>query len=177
MSTQLEDYYKTPKEVAEALKVKDLQTLIRGLSKLRTQLTIAVKNRVDPTEKHTRPLVEYCQSCTDSHELSNLWDYQASTNIQDLECMLPDIVGLFMRLCTTPVVRSYGIQLIQTVLQRQMKYIYRGISSMRIPHCQSTYRLLTSMVSFNESTARDLFTTFNFQAEVSLRLVDGFGAC
>ncbi len=28
--TQLEDYYKTPKEVAEALKVKDLQTLIRG---------------------------------------------------------------------------------------------------------------------------------------------------
>ncbi|GAN07719.1 hypothetical protein MAM1_0173d07222 [Mucor ambiguus] len=169
MSTQLEDYYKTPKEVAEALKVKDLQTLIRGLSKLRTQLTIAVKNRVDPTEKHTRPLVEYCQSCTDSHELSNLWDYQASTNIQDLECMLPDIVGLFMRLCTTPVIRSYGIQLIQTVLQRQMKYIYRGISSMRIPHCQSTYRLLTSMVSFNESTARDLFTTFNFQAEGFLR--------
>lgn len=30
MSTQLEDYYKTPKEVSEALKVKDLQTLIRG---------------------------------------------------------------------------------------------------------------------------------------------------
>lgn len=28
--TQLEDYYKAPKEVAEALKVKDLQTLIRG---------------------------------------------------------------------------------------------------------------------------------------------------
>lgn len=81
--------------------------------------------------------------------------------------MLPDIVGLFMRLCTTPIIRSYGIQLIQAVLQRQMKYIYRGISSMRIPHCQSTYRLLTSMVSFNESTARDLFTTFNFQAEVS----------
>ncbi|CEP11420.1 hypothetical protein [Parasitella parasitica] len=169
MSTQLEDYYKTPKEVAEALKVKDLQTLIRGLSKLRTQLTIAVKNRVDPTEKYTRPLVEYCQSCPDSHELNNLWDYQASTNIQDLECMLPDIMGLFMRLCTTPIIRSYGIQLIQTVLQRQMKYIYRGISSMRIPHCQSTFRLLTSIVSFNESTARDLFTTFNFQAEGFLR--------
>lgn len=102
MSTQLEDYYKTPKEVSEALKVKDLQTLIRGnpclwlwftretnfdilflcigLSKLRTQLTIAVKDRVDPTEKYTRPLVEYCQSCTDSHELNNLWDYQASVS-------------------------------------------------------------------------------------------------
>ncbi|KAI8647125.1 ribosome 60S biogenesis N-terminal-domain-containing protein [Parasitella parasitica] len=169
MNTQLEDYYKTPKEVAEALKVKDLQTLIRGLSKLRTQLNIAVKSRVDPTEKYTRPLVEYCQSCTDSQELSSLWDYQASTNIQDLECMLPDIVGLFIKLCTTPIVRSYGIQLIQTVLQRQMKYIYRGISSMRIPHCQSTYRLLTSIVAFNESTARDLFTTFNFQAEGFLR--------
>jgi predicted RNase H-like nuclease len=78
--TQLDDYYKTPKEVSEALKVKDLQTLIRGirellqlnlsvqltfflkgLSKLRTQLTIAIKNRVDPTEKYTKPLVEYCQ--------------------------------------------------------------------------------------------------------------------
>ncbi|KAI8087542.1 ribosome 60S biogenesis N-terminal-domain-containing protein [Thamnidium elegans] len=167
--TELEDYYKTPKEVAEALKVKDLQTLIRGLSKLRTQLTIAIKTRVDPTEKYTKPLVEYCQSCTDSRDLNNLWDYQASTNTQDLECMLPDIIGLFMRLCTTPVIRSYGIQLIQAVLQRQMKFIYRGISSMRIPHCQSTYRLLTSMVSFNESTARDLFTTFNFQADGFLR--------
>lgn len=30
-NTLLEDYYKTPKEVAEALKVKDLQTLIRGI--------------------------------------------------------------------------------------------------------------------------------------------------
>lgn len=49
-----------------------------GLSKLRTQLTIAVKVRVDPTEKYTRPLVEYCQSCTDCHELSSLWDYQTS---------------------------------------------------------------------------------------------------
>ncbi|OBZ90827.1 hypothetical protein A0J61_01133, partial [Choanephora cucurbitarum] len=167
--TQLEEYYKTPKEVAEALKVKDLQALIRGLSRLRSQLTFAVRIRVDPTEKHTRPLVEYCQSCPDSHDLNSLWDYQASSNIQDLECMLPDIVGLFIRLCTTPVIRSYGIQIIQTILQRQMKYIYRGISSMRIPHCQSTFRLLTSIVSFNESTARDFFTTFNFQAEGFLR--------
>ncbi|KAI9486447.1 MAG: ribosome 60S biogenesis N-terminal-domain-containing protein [Benjaminiella poitrasii] len=168
-TTQLEDYYKSPKEISEALKVKDLQSLIRGLSKLRTQLSIAVKIRVDPTEKHTRPLVEYCQSCTDSHDLNNLWDYQASANIQDLECMLPDIVGLFIKLCTTPIIRSYGLQIIQTILQRQMKYIYRGISSMRIPHCQSTFRLLTSIVSFNESTARDLFTIFNFQAEGFLR--------
>ncbi|KAI8376770.1 ribosome 60S biogenesis N-terminal-domain-containing protein, partial [Choanephora cucurbitarum] len=167
--TQLEEYYKTPKEVAEALKVKDLQALIRGLSRLRSQLTFAVRIRVDPTEKHTRPLVEYCQSCPDSHDLNSLWDYQASSNLQDLECMLPDIVGLFIRLCATPVIRSYGIQLIQTILQRQMKYIYRGISSMRIPHCQSTFRLLTSIVSFNESTARDFFTTFNFQAEGFLR--------
>lgn len=80
--------------------------------------------------------------------------------------MLPDIIGLFIQLSTTPIIRSYGIQVIQTILQRQMKFVYRGISSMRIPHCQSTYRLLTSIVSFNESTARDLFTTFNFQADV-----------
>lgn len=32
--TQLDDYYKTPKEVSEALKVKDLQTLIRGIRDL-----------------------------------------------------------------------------------------------------------------------------------------------
>ncbi|RCI06414.1 hypothetical protein CU098_010660 [Rhizopus stolonifer] len=168
-TTQLEEYYKTPKEVAEALKVKDLQALIRGLSRLRSQLAIAVKVRVDPTEKYTRPLVEYCQACADSHDLNSLWDYQASSNIQDLECMLPDIIGLFIKLSTTPVIRSYGVQLIQVILQRQMKYIYRGISSMRIPHCQSTFRLLTSIVSFNESTARDFFTTFNFQAEGFLR--------
>lgn len=88
--------------------------------------------------------------------------------------MLPDIIGLFMRLSTTPIIRSFGVQLIQTVLQRQMKYIYRGITSMRIPHCQSTYRLLTSMASFNESTARDLFTTFNFQADVIIAMLNMF---
>lgn len=75
---QLEDYYKTPKEVSDALKVKDLASLTKGLSKLRSQLSFAVKDRVDPTEKHTRPLVEYAQSCTDSHEINSLWDYQAS---------------------------------------------------------------------------------------------------
>jgi hypothetical protein len=32
--TQLDDYYRTPKEVSEALKVKDLQTLIRGIRDL-----------------------------------------------------------------------------------------------------------------------------------------------
>lgn len=81
--------------------------------------------------------------------------------------MLPDIVGLFIKLCTTPVIRSFGLQIIETILSRQMKYIYRGISSMRIPHCQSTFRLLTAMASFNPSTTRELFITFNFQAEVT----------
>lgn len=61
------------------MSLKSVSTI--GLSKLRTQLTIAIKTRVDPTEKYTRPLVEYCQSCTDSHELSNLWDYQASVSV------------------------------------------------------------------------------------------------
>lgn len=32
--TELEDYYKTPKEVAEALRVKDLPTLIKGIISL-----------------------------------------------------------------------------------------------------------------------------------------------
>lgn len=30
MSDQLEEYYKTPQEVSEALKVKDLQSLTKG---------------------------------------------------------------------------------------------------------------------------------------------------
>jgi hypothetical protein len=47
-----------------------------------------------------------------------------------------------------------------------MKYVYRGLSSVRIPQCQATFRLLTSMASFNQSTTKDLFATFNFQAEV-----------
>ncbi|CAO3703075.1 unnamed protein product [Rhizopus stolonifer] len=142
----IEEYYKTPKEISEALKVKDLTSLTKGLSRLRAQLTFALKDCIDPTEKQTRPLVEYAQFCTNCHEINNLWDYQASTNIQDLECMLPDIVGLFIRLCKTPVIRSFGSQIIETVLSRQMKYIYRGISSMRIPQCQSTFRLMTAMV-------------------------------
>ncbi|KAI9259929.1 ribosome 60S biogenesis N-terminal-domain-containing protein [Sporodiniella umbellata] len=170
MSTaQSEEYYKTPKEISEALKVKDLASLTKGLSKLRAQLNFAVKDRVDPTEKQTRPLVEYAQSCNDCYEINNLWDYQASTNIQDLECMLPDIVGLFIKLCKTPVIRTFGTQIIETILTRQMKYIYRGISSMRIPQCQSTFRLMTAMVSFHQTMAREFFSTFNFQTEGFLR--------
>lgn len=77
-AAQSEEYYKTPKEISEALKVKDLVSLTKGLSRLRAQLTFAVKDRIDPTEKQTRPLVEYAQSCTDCYEINNLWDYQAS---------------------------------------------------------------------------------------------------
>ena len=80
--------------------------------------------------------------------------------------MLPDIVGLFIKLSKTPIIRSFGTQIIETILQRQMKYIYRGISSLRIPHCQSTFRLLTAMSSFNQAMTRELFSTFNFQTEV-----------
>ncbi|KAI8968983.1 ribosome 60S biogenesis N-terminal-domain-containing protein [Mycotypha africana] len=162
---KLEEFYTTPKEVANALRIKDLQSLIKGLVVLRAQLSHATRVRVDPMEKYTRPLVEYCQSCSDSHDLNGLWDYQASSNIQDMECMVPDIIGLFIRLCTTPIIRSYGLQIVQTILQRQMKLIYRGVSSMRISQSQSTFKLMTSIVSFNDSAARDFYTTFNFQAE------------
>ncbi|CAO3630578.1 unnamed protein product [Cunninghamella echinulata] len=46
-----------------------------------------------------------------------------------------------------------------------MKSIYRGISSMRVPQCQSSFRVLIAICSFNENSARDLFQIFNFQAE------------
>ncbi|KAI8980871.1 ribosome 60S biogenesis N-terminal-domain-containing protein [Pilobolus umbonatus] len=164
-NTHLAEYYTTPEDIANILKTKDATLLLKGLTTLKNQLTIAVQDRVDPTEKHTRPLVEYVQSCEDSHVLSQLWDHQVATNAQNLECIVPEVIALFMYLCTTPIIRSYGLQLIQTVLQRQMKYVYRGISSARIPQCKSTLKLLTAIVSFNQSTANDLLSIFNFQAE------------
>ncbi|KAI9011983.1 ribosome 60S biogenesis N-terminal-domain-containing protein [Phycomyces nitens] len=163
------DYYRKPAEIAEALKVCDIETMVRALGKLRTQLSNAIRGRVDPMVKSTRPLVEYVQGCSDCGDLTRLWDYQSTTHIQNLECIVPDIISMFIRLCMTPIIRAFGLQLIQTILEKQMKYIYRGICSMRIPQCQSTFKLLTSICSFNQSTARDLFHSFNFQTEGFLR--------
>lgn len=53
----------------------NLQSLV--LSVLKDQLIEATKVRVEPAAKHTRPLVEYIQSCdNDVHDLIDLWDYQ-----------------------------------------------------------------------------------------------------
>ncbi|KAI7871775.1 ribosome 60S biogenesis N-terminal-domain-containing protein [Spinellus fusiger] len=162
---QENEYYRRPVEIADALKVCDIETMVRALSKLRGQLNQAIRIRVDPMVKSTRPLVEYVQGCSDCGDLTRLWDYQAATNIQNLECIVPDVISMFIRLCTTPIIRAFGVQLIQTILDKQMKYIYRGLSSMRIPQCQAAFKLLTSICSFNQASARDLFHSFNFQTE------------
>lgn len=53
------------------------------------------------------------------------------------------------------------------IMQRHMKSIYRGVASARVPQSQSAFRVLIAMASFNQTTARDLFLSFNFQAEVT----------
>lgn len=83
---------------------------------------------------------------------------------------MPDIVSLFIRLCNTPILRAFGLQLVQLIMQRHMKSLYRGVASSRIPQCQSAFRVLISMASFNQTTARDLFQSFNFQAEVTVHV-------
>lgn len=118
----------------------------------------AVSVRVDPTDKKTRPLVEFIQSCHDCSLIIDLWNYQANvcitiyfstcifssfkkkkskiiiflvlylfnflsifffiiiqSSIQNLECLVPDIVSLFIRLCTTPILRAFGQQLVQAI--------------------------------------------------------------
>ncbi|KAI9306444.1 ribosome 60S biogenesis N-terminal-domain-containing protein [Cunninghamella echinulata] len=165
------EYYKNVKEIEEALKISDLTTMTKSLSLLRTQLTETVSIRVDPTDKKTRPLVEFIQSCHDCSLIIDLWNYQANSSVQNLECLVPDIVSLFIRLCTTPILRAFGQQLVQSIsfflliTSLHMKSIYRGISSMRVPQCQSSFRVLIAICSFNENSARDLFQIFNFQAE------------
>ncbi|CAO3591769.1 unnamed protein product [Absidia cylindrospora] len=89
--------------------------ILPGLQTLRSQLIEAVKVRVDPTETITRPLVEYVQWCTDCSPIIDLWDYQTNANIQNLECLAPDIVSLFIRLCNTPILRAFGVQLVQSI--------------------------------------------------------------
>ncbi|ORZ20655.1 ribosome 60S biogenesis N-terminal-domain-containing protein [Absidia repens] len=158
-------FYTSVKDVSKAMKIKDLGALTKGLQTLRSQLIEAVKVRVDPTETVTRPLVEYIQSCTDCSPIIDLWDYQTNANIQNLECLAPDIVSLFIRLCNTPILRAFGVQLVQSIMQRHMKSIYRGVASARVPQSQSAFRVLIAMASFNQTTSRDLFQTFNFQAE------------
>ncbi|CAO3591768.1 unnamed protein product [Absidia cylindrospora] len=50
-------------------------------------------------------------------------------------------------------------------MQRHMKSIYRGVASARVPQSQSAFRILIAMASFNQTTSRELFQSFNFQAE------------
>ncbi|KAG0192599.1 hypothetical protein DFQ28_008597 [Apophysomyces sp. BC1034] len=73
-----EECYRHAKEIAAALKLRDVATLARALSILREQLVEAIKVRVDPAAPNTKPLVEYVQSCSDCSDLTDLWDFQAT---------------------------------------------------------------------------------------------------
>ncbi|KAL0077698.1 ribosome 60S biogenesis N-terminal-domain-containing protein [Phycomyces blakesleeanus] len=178
------DYYRKPVEIAEALKVCDIETMVRALGKLRAQLSNAIRGRVDPMVKSTRPLVEYVQGCSDCGDLTRLWDYQSThvhSTLHDTyysgfwsSTHSDNILFKYIK----PICADYIVYIlyilnplpIYYILEKQMKYIYRGISSMRIPQCQSTFKLLTSICSFNQSTARDLFHSFNFQTEASTNI-------
>ncbi|KAI7856237.1 ribosome 60S biogenesis N-terminal-domain-containing protein [Circinella umbellata] len=158
-------FYATQNEVAVILKQRDMNALRRDLTVLKGQLVEATKDRVDPMAKRTRPLVEYVQSCNDCNDLTDLWDFQARDNISSLECLVPEIISLFLTLCTTPIIRPFGLQLVQAILGRQLKYINRGVASMRIPQCIATFKVLESMCSIGSSATKEVFHTFNFQTE------------
>ncbi|KAI8065719.1 ribosome 60S biogenesis N-terminal-domain-containing protein [Gongronella butleri] len=158
-------FYTSVSDVSQAFKVKELSVLVKDLKVVRAQLQHCVALVVDPMEKYTRPLVEYVQSLADPSSLVGLWDYQSSTNIQDLECIVPDVMSLVLRLCETPILRAFGSDLAQSLLSRHLKSIYRGIASSRVPQCMSCFRVLIALASFNATIASELFQLFNFQAE------------
>ncbi|KAI8388470.1 ribosome 60S biogenesis N-terminal-domain-containing protein [Radiomyces spectabilis] len=163
------DVFVDPNQIHHVMQLRDWSVLVKALSILRTQLIAAVKVRVDPTIPTTRVLVEYVQSCNDPSELVELWDYQNSANIQNLECLVPDVISLFIRLCDTPILRPFGLELCQTIMQRRIHYIYRGLSATSIAKCQSMFRILVAIASFSQTTTRELFQMFNFQTEGFLR--------
>ncbi|KAI9269065.1 ribosome 60S biogenesis N-terminal-domain-containing protein [Phascolomyces articulosus] len=158
-------FYATQNEVSTVLKQRDPNALRRDLTILKNQLVEATKDRVDPMAKRTRPLVEYVQSCSDCSDLTDLWDFQARDNISSLECLVPEVISLFLSLCTTPIIRPFGLQLVQAILGRQLKIINRGVASMRIPHCIATFKVLESMCGIGSAATKEVFHTFNFQTE------------
>ncbi|KAI8146468.1 ribosome 60S biogenesis N-terminal-domain-containing protein [Fennellomyces sp. T-0311] len=160
-----QQFYSTVDEVATVLRLRDPNALRRDLTVLKNQLVEATKDRIDPMAKRTRPLVEYIQSCSDCQDLTDLWDFQARDNILSLECIVPDVISLFLTLCTTPIIRPFGLQLVHAILARQLKYINRGVASMRIPHCISTFKVLESMCAIGQQATKEVFHTFNFQTE------------
>ncbi|KAI9313499.1 ribosome 60S biogenesis N-terminal-domain-containing protein [Dichotomocladium elegans] len=161
--------YSDPHAIRKALRIRDPGELPPALNALKTQLYEATKIRVDPMEKKTRPLVEYVQSCTDSSDLTDLWDFQVQKNMLNLECTVPEIIALFLDLCTTPIIRPFGLQLTQTILDAHMKYLTRGVASTRIPQVIATFKLLVSMCSLGAPAANAIFHSFNFQTEGFLR--------
>ncbi|KAI7883289.1 hypothetical protein K492DRAFT_205560 [Lichtheimia hyalospora FSU 10163] len=155
-----DQHYTDPEEIRKALRLRDAGVLPPALNTLRDQLQEATKIRVDPMEKQTRPLVEYVQQCQDASDLLDLWDYQANKNLQNLECLVPEVIALFMKLCTTPIIRPFDTR---------MKYITRGLASGGIPLVMATFKLLEAMCSLGQSAASALFHNFNFQSEGFLR--------
>ncbi|ORX56299.1 hypothetical protein DM01DRAFT_1382565, partial [Hesseltinella vesiculosa] len=161
----LSTFFSTFKGVEDALKVKELSVLVKDLKVIRNQLQHAVSPSIDPAEKYTRPLIECLQQLQDPATLIGLWDYQTSSNIQDLECIVPDVISLFLRLCDTPVLRAFGSDLAQNVMARHMRSLYRGIASPRVPQCMSSFRVLIALASLNTTVSGELLQMFNFQAE------------
>lgn len=90
----------------------------------------------------------------------------SKNNLQAIEISILDTIKLFLDLCRTPIIRSSGVSLIRRILQQQMRYVYRNLTTPRILLQQSTLKLLVSMNSFSSATTRELMDTFNFQLNV-----------
>ena len=69
------------------------------LTVLKNQLVEATKDRVDPMEKRTRPLVEYVQSCNDCSDLTDLWDFQARVSAERENKMDMNIIIISIIIC------------------------------------------------------------------------------
>ena len=126
------------------------------------QELLKLKNNELDYELHSNFIKEFFIKSPECLELIELWKFQYSQDIKEIDCVVVEIVGNIIHSSKMIGYRNVGTILVKTCIRECITFIYRNLNSGKHALIHNTLELLVAMVMHSTSTCRELAKVFNF---------------
>ncbi|KAJ2705824.1 hypothetical protein FB645_002105 [Coemansia sp. IMI 203386] len=148
--------FKEPEDISHALNTSNNDLMVQGFMHLREHLKICNREPSDAESTEQKSHREQCQrvvykwaeSADDFRELESAWERAYSYEIARLDSLIPNVISGLLRLFDAPTGMRFGNALVQMVLDRFIKPIYRALNSSRSSACAAVLQLLYHIVVY-----------------------------
>ncbi|KAI9093463.1 ribosome 60S biogenesis N-terminal-domain-containing protein [Phlyctochytrium arcticum] len=165
----------TESELIGILQSDNVETLQSGLSRFLRSLKALETAETDAAlvaPADFTLLKTYLQKSPLCTELFRIWEFQQANVVDQLACVILDILAYVIVLSKRVNQRTVGSEIARKIMRAHMKPVYRGLCSGKPPLTQSTLRLLISIAQFSSSTVKELQETFNFSMKALPKLLN-----